>query len=76
MSKGVVYDNPPLRKCPYNMKSANGGSICFREFNKTPILESLEKGTDFPAPETSISNKPNRLSRDHSLTEMLGGNTY
>jgi hypothetical protein len=71
----VVYDNPPLRKCPHNMKSANGGSICFGEFNKTPILDSLM--TDFPAPQTSISNKPNRLSRDRSLTEMLsGGNTY
>jgi hypothetical protein len=76
MTKGVVYDDPPLRKCPYNMKSANNGTICFSEFSKTPIIDSLQGSTDFPSPQTSISNKPNRLAKDRSLTEMLGGNTY
>ena len=39
----------------------------------TPITDSLMNGTDFPSPQTSMGNRPNRLTRQKSLTELFGG---
>jgi hypothetical protein len=78
LAGSIVYDPPETAKpCPKNFKSANGGKVCIWENenlkSNTPILDSLEGSTSFPAPKYPINKRPNRLDRQTELTELLGG---
>jgi hypothetical protein len=41
--------------------------------SETPLVDSLESGTDYPSPQVPITRNKSRLDKVPSLTTLLGG---